>query len=98
MVTLGLVAEQVVDEEVARHAVELAVEVERALPAPDVQAGIGPNRLAAGELAAQGAKGYPLPSPLVPDGQLLGGNQEIRPHLYRRRRGDRQGQDNARKE
>ena len=43
MVAIGLIAEQVVDEEMACRAVQLRVEMERALPAPDVQPGIVPD-------------------------------------------------------
>ena len=40
MVAIGLIAEQVVDEEMACRAVQMRVEVERALPAPDVKPGM----------------------------------------------------------
>ena len=59
MVPLGLVAEQVVHEEVPRHAVELAVEVERALPAPDVEMRVRPDRRTAGLARCPGPAARP---------------------------------------
>ena len=48
MVAIGLVAQQVVDEEMACRAVQPRVEMERALPAPDVQAADRPRSRRAG--------------------------------------------------
>ena len=42
MVTLGLIAKQIVNKEVPGDSVELAVEVERALPAPYVKMRVWP--------------------------------------------------------
>ena len=44
MVAIGLIAEQVVDEKMACRAVQSRVEMQRALPAPDVKPRIVPER------------------------------------------------------
>ena len=90
MLPLGLVAKQVVDEEMAGDSIQLAVEVERTLPAPDVKTGIRPHARAPGELLAQGPEHDPLAASLVANRQLLRGNQEVAPNL------DHQGRSNGR--
>ena len=89
MVAIGLIAQQVVDEEMACRAIQPRVEMERALPAPDVQARIVPDRGAPGELAAHVAQDDPLPAPLVSNGQLLGRHQQVVADLKKDGRSDR---------
>ena len=96
MVAIGLVAQQVVDEEMARRAVEPRVEMERALPAPDVEVGIVPDRRAPGEVAAHLPEDDPLAAALVPDRQLLRRDEQVVADLEDRRPADRDGQDDHR--
>lgn len=96
MLPLGLVAKQVIDEEVAGDTVKLAVEVERALPAPDVKMGIRPDARASGELLAQGPEHDPLAASLVANRQLLRGNQEVASNLDHQGRCDGHHQNQGR--
>jgi hypothetical protein len=90
MIAVGLVAEQVVHEEMPRHAVEFAVEMERALPSPDIEMRISPDHGAPGQLVTQGAQSHPLAAPLVADGQVLGRNKEVSTDLHHQSCTDRQ--------
>jgi hypothetical protein len=96
MVPLGLVAEQVIDEEVPRDAVELAVKVERALPPPDVKMSIRPDARAPGKLSSQGLEYDPLAASLVANRQLPRGNQQVAPNLDHQSRADCRDQEQGR--
>jgi hypothetical protein len=96
MLPLGLVAKQVVDEEVAGDSIQLAVEMERALPAPDVKMGIRPDARAPRELLAQGPEHDPLAASLVANRQLLRGSQKVVPNLDYQGRSDGHHQNQGR--
>ena len=85
MMAIGLVAEQVVDKEVTGRAVQPRVEMERALPAPDVELGLVPDGRAAGKLASHLAQDDPLPAPLVANRQFLRRHEQVVANLEEQR-------------
>jgi hypothetical protein len=97
MATIRLVAQQIIDEEMSGRAVEPRVKVEGTLPSPDVQPRIIPDRGAPADVAPHLTQDYPLPSPLVANGQLLGGHKQIVADLKDDCRADRRCQCESRK-
>ena len=93
MGALGLVAQQVVDEEVPRGAVQPRVEIQRALPAPDIQVRLVPDRRATDQVAPHLAQHDPLLPPFIPDRQLFRGHAQIVAGLDEHRARDRRGED-----
>jgi hypothetical protein len=98
MVAVGLVAEQVVDEQVAAGAVELAVEVQGALPAPDVERWMLPELRAFGEFKPQSPQEHPLAAPFATDRQLLRRDEQVVADLEERRPQDRPEDDDRARE
>ena len=97
---VGLVAQEIVDEEVTRGAIQPRIEMQRALPPPDVEVGVGPDRRTPGQVAPHRPQDDPLSSPFVPDRQLLRGNAQVVARLDEQRATDRreQGDRRARRE
>src|SRR5271156_5717817 len=71
MIALSLVAEQVVDKEVPGGAVKPRIEVQGALPAPDVEVRIIPDGRAPAKLAPKRTQYDPLPPSFIAARQLL---------------------------
>ena len=77
MAAVGLVVQEVVDEEVSRGAVHPPVEVQGALPSPDVEVRVVPDRRTSGQVTPDRPQGDPLPPSLILDRQLLRCNTQI---------------------
>ena len=70
VIAAGLVAQEVVHEEMPSGAVQPRVEIQRALPAPDVKVRVVPDPRAAPAIATQVPEDHPLPATLVADRQF----------------------------
>src|SRR5262249_18957785 len=96
VIASGLVAQQVVHEEVPRGTIQPRVEVERTLPAPDVEMRLVPDRPTPRDVAAQTPEHDPLPTALVADRQLPRRDVQVIPALEDRSPADRDDQDHRR--
>ncbi|HEX3451587.1 MAG TPA: hypothetical protein VHS97_25260 [Isosphaeraceae bacterium] len=97
MAAIGLVAQQVIDEEMPGRAVEPRVKMQGTLPSPNVQPRIFPDRDTAADVAPHLTQNDPLPSPLVANSQLLRGHEQIVADLKDDCRADRCCQCESRK-
>jgi hypothetical protein len=96
MAAVGLIAQQVVHEEMASGTVQTRVEVQRTLPSPDVEMRMVPDRGAPAQVAPQFSQGDPLPPPLVADRQLFRGHAQVVAGLDEPRAADRPRQHQRR--